>query len=135
MPASLNGIDQNEVTQLVQEVRTLVEEHYVYPGIGTEVAQLLAKGLAEGRYPADERRLADAVTADLQAVNGDKHLRLLYHDQPIGHREPGDDAEEYASMTRWAQQTCGGVATVRRLAGNVGYLDLQPVLFPIVISG
>jgi C-terminal processing protease CtpA/Prc len=128
-------MDQNEVTQVVQEVRTLVEEHYVYPGIGAEVAQVLAKGLAEGRYPADESRLADAVTADLQAVNGDKHLRLLYHDQPIGHREPGDDAEEYASMVQWAQQTCGGVATVRRLAGNVGYLDLQPVLFPTAISG
>ena len=62
-------------------------------------------------------------------------LRLLYHDQPIGHREPGDDAEEYAAMARWAQQTCGGVASVRRLAGNVGYLDLQPVLFPTIISG
>jgi hypothetical protein len=128
-------MDRSEVTRVVQEVRTLVKGHYVYPGIGAEVVQVLAKGLAEGRYPADERRLADAVTADLQAVNGDKHLRLLYHDKPIGHREPGDDAEEYASMARWAQQTCGGVASVRRLAGNVGYLDLQPVLFPTIISG
>jgi hypothetical protein len=128
-------MDRSEVTRVVQEVRTLVEERYVFPGIGAEVAQVLAKGLAEDRYPADERRLADAVTADLQAVNGDKHLRLLYHDQPIGHREPGDDAEEYAAMARWAQQTCGGVASVRRLPGNVGYLDLQPVLFPTIISG
>ena len=128
-------MDRSEVARVVQEVRALVERHYVYPGIGAEVVQVLAKGLAEGRYPADERRLADAVTADLQAVNGDKHLRLLYHDQPIGHREPGDDAEEYAAMARWAQQTCGGVASVRRLAGNVGYLDLQPVLFPTIISG
>jgi C-terminal processing protease CtpA/Prc len=99
------------------------------------VAQVLAAGLAEGRYPADERRLAAAVTADLQSVNGDKHLRLLYHDEPIGHREPGDDAEEYAAVARWAQQTCGGVARVQRLAGNVGYLDLQPILFPAVIGG
>ena len=38
-------------------------------------------------------------------------------------------------MARWADQTCGGVACVRRLAGNVGYLDLQPVLFPAVICG
>jgi C-terminal processing protease CtpA/Prc len=27
------------------------------------------------------------------------------------------------------------VASMRRLAGNVGYLDLQPVLFPAVMSG
>ena len=128
-------MDQNEVTRVVHEVQALVEARYVYPRIGAQVAQVLATGLAEGRYPADERRLAEAVTADLQSVNGDKHLRLLYHDQPIGHREPGDDAEEYAAVARWAQQTCGGVASVQRLAGNVGYLDLQPILFPAVIGG
>ena len=128
-------MDQNEVTRVVHEVQSLVEARYVYPRIGAQVAQVLATGLAEGRYPADERRLAEAVTADLQSVNGDKHLRLLYHDQPIGHREPGDDAEEYAAVARWAQQTCGGVASVQRLAGNVGYLDLQPILFPAVIGG
>jgi len=128
-------MDQHEVTRVVHEVQSLVEARYVYPRIGAQVAQVLATGLAEGRYPADERRLAEAVTADLQSVNGDKHLRLLYHDQPIGHREPGDDAEEYAAVARWAQQTCGGVASVQRLAGNVGYLDLQPILFPAVIGG
>ena len=128
-------MDQHEVTRVVHEVQALVEDRYVYPGVGEQVAQVLATGLAEGRYPADERQLAAAVTADLQSVNGDKHLRLLYHDEPIGHREPGDDAEEYAAVARWAQQTCGGVASVRRLAGNVGYLDLQPILFPAVIGG
>jgi C-terminal processing protease CtpA/Prc len=128
-------MDQHEVTRVVHEVQALVEDRYVYPGVGEQVARVLAAGLAEGRYPADERQLAAAVTADLQSVNGDKHLRLLYHDEPIGHREPGDDAEEYAAVARWAQQTCGGVASVQRLAGNVGYLDLQPILFPAVIGG
>jgi C-terminal processing protease CtpA/Prc len=38
-------------------------------------------------------------------------------------------------MARWAGQTCGGVACVRRLSGNVGYLELQPVLFPAALCG
>jgi C-terminal processing protease CtpA/Prc len=38
-------------------------------------------------------------------------------------------------VARWAQQTCGGVASVQRLAGNVGYLDLTPILFPAIIGG
>ena len=128
-------MDPNEVTRVVQEVRALVESRYVYPDVGVRVAAVLAEGLADGRYPLNESGLADAVTTDLQSVNGDKHLRLLYHDQPLSHREPGDDSEEYAAMARWAEQTCGGVGSVRRLAGNVGYLDLQPVLFPAVIAG
>jgi C-terminal processing protease CtpA/Prc len=128
-------MDQHEVSRVVHEVQALAEARYVYAAIGAQVAQVLATGLAEGRYPAGERQLAEAVTAELQSVNGDKHLRLLYHDQPIGPRAPGDDAEEYAAVARWAQQTCGGVASVQRLAGNVGYLDLQPILFPAVIGG
>ena len=82
-------MDQHEVTRVVHEVQALAEARYVYPGIGAQVAQVLATGLAEGRYPAGERELAEAVTADLQSVNGDKHLRLLYHDQPIGPVNPG----------------------------------------------
>jgi len=124
-----------ETSQIVDRVRALVETHYVFPDVGTAVSQVLGDALAAGRYPAEARSLSAAVTTDLQSVNGDLHLRLLYHDEPQAPREPGDDREEYAAMARWAGQTCGGVARVQRLAGNVGYLDLQPVLFPVVISG
>jgi len=123
------------VAQIVGQVRALVETHYLYPEIAATVCRVLAEGLAEGRYPAEEPSLATAVTADLQSVNADKHLRLLYHAEALPQRTPGDDTEEYAAMARWADQTCGGVGCVRRLSGNVGYLELQPVLFPAALCG
>jgi hypothetical protein len=126
---------ETELTDVVEQVRALVEARYLYPQVAATVSRVLAEGLAEGRYPADAPGLARAVTADLQSVNGDKHLRLNHHDEALPQRAPGDDAEEFAAMARWAAQTCGGVACARRLAGNVGYLDLQPVLFPAVIGG
>ncbi|MFZ0667844.1 MAG: S41 family peptidase [Acidimicrobiales bacterium] len=128
-------MDDEELTNVVGQVRALVEDHYVFPDVALTVTSVLAEGLAEGRYPAEASSLATAVTADLQSVNGDKHLRLLYHEQAVARRPPGDDAEEYAAMARWAEQTCGGVACAQRLAGNVGYLDLQPILFPAAICG
>ena len=128
-------MDEPELTRVVGQVGTLVEAHYVFPDVASAVSRVLADGLAKGRYPADARSLATVVTADLQSVNGDKHLRLLYHEQALPERAPGDDTEEYAAMARWAEQTCGGVACVQRLAGNVGYLDLQPVLFPAALCG
>jgi hypothetical protein len=128
-------MDQHEVSRVVSEVQALAKDRYVYPGVGEQVAQVLAAGLAEGRYPADERQLAAAVTADLQSVNGDKHLRLLYHDEVLQERTPGDDAAEYAALAGWADQTCGGVACIQRLAGNVGYLELGPILFPAASCG
>lgn len=124
-----------ETSEIVERVRTLVEAHYLFPDVAAAVSRILADAVAAGRYPTDARSLAAAMTADMQAVNGDKHLRLLYRDEAQSPREPGDDREEYEAMARWAGQTCGGVARVQRLAGNVGYLDLQPVLFPAVIGG
>lgn len=128
-------MDEAELRQVVGQIQALVEAHYVFPDIAAKVSRILAEGLAEGRYPAEEPLLAAAVTADLQSVNADQHLRLKYHAEIMPQRTPGDDAEEYAAMALWADQTCGGVACVQRLAGNVGYLDLQPVLFPTALCG
>ena len=127
----------NEVAPdtVVSRVRTLVETHYVFPEAAADISRVLAGGLAAGRYPAGARSLAETVTADLQSVNGDKHLRLLFHEEELAEQAPGDDSEQYAAMTQWAEQTCGGVGCVQRLDGNVGYLDLSPVLFPAAISG
>ncbi len=128
-------MDEAELTHVVEQVRALVETHYVYPDVAAAVSRVLTEGLAEGRYPAEVPSLAAAITTDLQSVNRDQHLRLLYHVDALTPRTPGDDTEEYAAMAQWADQTCGGVACVQRLAGNVGYLELQPVLFPAVLAG
>ena len=128
-------MDETELADVVDEVRALVEAHYIFPEAAAKVSGVLAAGLAGGRYPTDPPALATAITADLQSVNGDKHLRLVYHEDAIPPRTPGDDTGEYAAMARWADQTCGGVACAQRLAGNVGYLDLRPVLFPAVLAG
>jgi hypothetical protein len=127
-------MNTGDVTSVVEEVIGLVGEHYVDPAAAPRISQVVAAALAAGRYGADERSLADAVTADLQSVNGDKHLRLLYHADPLAGQGHGD-AEDWAVLARWAGQTCGGVASLERLPGNVGYLDIQPVLFPAAISG
>jgi hypothetical protein len=128
-------MDEAELTYVVEQVRALVEAHYVYPDVAAAVSGVLTEGLAEGRYPAEVSSLAAAITADLQSVNRDQHLRLLHHVDALPPRTPGDDTEEYAAMAQWADQTCGGVACAQRLAGNVGYLELQPVLFPAVLAG
>ena len=123
----------SELAGLITRLRDLVETRYLFPDVAATISGVLADGLRQGRYPAEEASLAAVVTADLQSVNGDKHLRLVFHEDVLAPRPPGDDSEEFAAMTRWADQACGGVACAQRLAGNVGYLDLQPVLFPAAI--
>lgn len=126
-------MQKSEVATLLDRLRTLVEQRYVFPDAAAEISRRLAAA-ADG-YPADPAALAGAVTADLQSVNGDKHLRLVHHVEPQPERTPDDDTAEYAALTAWAERTCGGVAGARRLPGDVGLLELHPVLFPAVISG
>ena len=132
-----SSLHEADPADVVSKVRALLETRYVFPDIAAAVSGVLAEGLAAGRYPSDAPELAAAVTADLQSVNGDKHLRLQYHDEALaaGTLQRGDDAGEIAFFARWAGRSCGGVARAQRLAGNIGYLDLQPILFPVALCG
>ncbi|MBV1852665.1 S41 family peptidase [Catellatospora sp. NEAU-YM18] len=121
------------MTDVITRLRALVEQHYVFPEAAADISARLAAA-ADG-YPIDPAALAAAVTADLQAVNGDRHLRLVHSPEPLPERADGDDAAEWASMRAWAERTANGVATVRRLPGDVGLLELNPLLFPAAIVG
>src|ERR1035438_468374 len=105
------------------------------PGLAAEISQQLESRLAEGCYAAmpDEESLATAVTRDLQSLNGDQHLRLLHSAAELPER--GDEAAELAAMSASADRTPGGIARAERLDGNIGCLDVRPLLFPPGLAG
>jgi C-terminal processing protease CtpA/Prc len=121
-------------SQIVARVIDLLREHYVFPDVGERVAERLAAHAAGGRYAqADPARLAALVTEDLQWVNGDRHLRLLHWTDQVP-----DETSPQARLTELtdrAEATAYGVGRVERLAGNVGYLELTPMLYPPSIAG
>src|SRR4051812_25634031 len=67
------------------EINTLIDQvtrYYVFPDVGEQVSDVLRQRLADGDYRglADEQALGDAVTVDMQSVNGDQHLFLVHRD-------------------------------------------------------
>jgi Peptidase family S41/N-terminal domain of Peptidase_S41 in eukaryotic IRBP len=126
---------QDDNDAMLGRLAELVAAHYVFPDVGATLARLLAERQAAGRYApaADKASLAELVTEDLQAVNGDKHLRLIYSAEEVP--EESDESAELAALARYAELHCDGIAGVRRLDGNIGYLQLRPVLFPPLIAG
>ena len=126
---------QEDIGSVLDRLTELVGEHYVFPEVGTAVARVLAERRAAGRYAqaTDEASLATLVTEDLQTVNGDKHLRLLHSAEEVP--DENEESEEMAAMARYAELHCGGIAAAQRLDGNVGYLELRPILFPPLIAG
>jgi C-terminal processing protease CtpA/Prc len=98
--------------------------YYVFPDKANEIAAVLRTRLAGGAYSdVDDQEFAALVTADLQSVNGDKHLRLLYsHDEvPETGQESAWDPIAYRKE---AELDAFGVRKIERLKGNVGLLEL-----------
>src|SRR5260221_11402802 len=87
-------MDEAELIEVVEQVRALLEAHYLYPGVAGTVSRALAQGLAGRRYPADASARAAADTADLQSVHGGKHPPLEPHEEPLPQRTAADDPEE-----------------------------------------
>jgi Peptidase family S41/N-terminal domain of Peptidase_S41 in eukaryotic IRBP len=128
-------MQQADITAITRELAGLVAEQYVFPSLGADLSRLLEDRLTDGRdaLVPDEESLAAALTQELQSLNGDKHLRLLHSPSELPERD--DEAAELAAMAAWAERTAGGIARAELLDGNVGYLDLRPVLFPPSIAG
>ncbi|MFJ9343019.1 S41 family peptidase [Streptomyces sp. NPDC101733] len=115
--------------QVIDETARLVTEHYVFPEIGEQLAGLLRRRLTEGAYDVDgAEELARLVTADLQSVNGDRHLSLKHHVDPVP-AEKG--AAVLESIRREFDASLGGAPRVELLDGGVAVLELAPMLFPL----
>jgi Peptidase family S41/N-terminal domain of Peptidase_S41 in eukaryotic IRBP len=118
-----------EIDDAVEKAAALVAERYVFADVAEQVRDVLRAG----HYPADLPALAEAVTRDLQSVNGDRHLRLRHHAEPIP--PVWDDTAQDEEHARQAARHLGGVARVDRLDGNVAHLVLAPSLYPVELAG
>ncbi|MFN3648660.1 MAG: S41 family peptidase [Armatimonadota bacterium] len=133
-PAAIMAATRSEV---IEGVLKALHEDYVFP----EVAEKMAAAVREkaGRKEYDSltsgEALAERLTADLQAVSRDKHLRVRYSPSPIPQpvrREP--TAADRERMRFGGQKMNGAFRKVERMAGNVGYLDFRIFMSPEVAA-
>lgn len=118
-----------EPAPVIDETARLLTEHYVFPEVAEQLVGLLRRRLAEGAYDVEAaEELAGLVTADLQSVNGDRHLRLKHHVDPVPTKEGAATLE---SMRRDFDASLGGAPRVQLLDGGVAVVELAPMLFPL----
>ena len=114
---------------VIEETVRLLTEHYVFPEIAAQLAGLLQRRHAEGAYAVDgAEELARLVTADLQSVNGDRHLSLQYHAEQVPEKQ---GAAVLESIRGDFDTSLGGAPRVELLDGGVAVLELAPMLFPL----
>jgi C-terminal processing protease CtpA/Prc len=113
-------------------IETLIKElndGYVFAETARKMEGDLRKRMAGKEYEAltSGRAFAEKLTADLQSISKDKHLRVRFSAQPLpvrkDRREP---SEAEIEENRWFNKRVNfGFEKVERLNGNIGYIDLR----------
>ncbi|MEX2971942.1 S41 family peptidase [Streptomyces sp. C184] len=98
---------------------------YVFTQRAVEVDQAIRARLASGAYDAlSGAAFCAAVTKHLQEVCPDKHLRLLWQDEPRGTESAQEDAGRAAFLALMRAEN-HGIRRCEQLDGNIGYLDVR----------
>lgn len=107
---------------LVAALQDLVRRHYI---VEDDIDAICAA--VDG-----EDATAEALTAALQSVNGDRHLRVrrAAHGAVTGL----GSAEHLERFAAEARTNAGGIAGVARLDGGVGLLTIAPYLSPVHLA-
>jgi tetratricopeptide (TPR) repeat protein len=121
----------DERATAVERVEALLAERYVFADAGVEAGAHVRARLAEGAYDGltNPTAFAEALTADLQHITADKHMRVR-HQPPStdGASERPDPLMPDSAYPEKYRVESDGIAAVEVLDGNIGYLDLR--VFP-----
>jgi hypothetical protein len=107
---------------------------YVDPELAGALERSIRARARRGAYDriVEGRALADTLTAQLQALSGDRHLRVVFSADPLPAQPwrragrgqpPGDSARAGGRRARF------GFGRADRLPGNVGYVELRSFAF------
>ncbi|MGQ0650471.1 MAG: S41 family peptidase [Gemmatimonadaceae bacterium] len=120
--------------RIIEALVAQLDRGYVYPEKVAAMAKAVRDRAARGEYARLSGALAfaDSLTAHLQAISHDKHLRVRYGDGG-GRAQP--TAEERQRMQERARADNFGIGSPERLEGNVAYLEIRSFGFPPDLIG
>ena len=124
------NIDNEEKKFIVDSLSILIEKEYVFPEIGDQIAIHLREKLESSLYDeiTDYKQFSEQITNDLRAINGDKHLALIYAPDVIKviredeKMDTNNLEEEFLGVRK---RRNFGFFNIEIMDGNIGYLRLD----------
>lgn len=122
-------IDAATRASVVESLAVNLDRFYVFPDKGKEMARDLRRRLSRHEYDAIKsgKAFADSLTAHMRAVTHDLHLSAIYSHEPVPAMRV-DERPDPVTRARDEERSRTinyGFESVKRLPGNVGYLDLR----------
>ncbi|MFF0553694.1 S41 family peptidase [Streptomyces sp. NPDC004311] len=113
--------------EIIEQALGHIDAGYVFPERTPEIGSALRGHLASGAYDGlSGPDLCRTVTAHLQEVCPDKHLRLLWVDEPLS-LEPEDQDAGRAAFLALLREENQGVRRVERLDGGVALVEITRI--------
>ena len=129
MASNRVSIDATVPKELVQRLSERLRANYIFPDVAEQICARLQEHLDDGDYDGitSGAFLAYALTHHMQQVNGDEHLWIRWHPEPLpNHEGQLRQNEEWLAQQRLeAELDNHGFRRVERLPGNVGYLEVH----------
>lgn len=113
--------------QMIGQALDRIRAGYVFPDKAVDIDAVIRRRLAAGDYDGlDGPALCETVTAHLQEACPDKHLRLLWVEEPQS-LDPQDEDEGRAAFLALLREENQGIRRVERLDGNIGLIDVRRI--------
>ncbi len=120
-------------SEVIEGVLKKLDSGYVFPDVAKKMAAAVRRRVEKKEYDriTSARALCKKLTADLQEVSRDKHLRVGFSPKPLPRRaKQGPTPKQREERRRFVARRNFGFEKVERLSGNVGYLDLRGFTSP-----
>ncbi|WDE06446.1 S41 family peptidase [Thalassomonas viridans] len=123
--------DKTEIETVARSIGGILKSNYVFPEQGDKMNALLEQNLRSGKYYDISRaqQLAQVLTEDLQSINQDLHLRVMFRPETVAEirkqQSEGSEGELLPSELKSGQRDNYGFKEVKILPGNIGYLKLD----------
>ncbi len=128
------NIDATTRTAVIDGLIKELNDGYVFAETAKKMEADLRARIKNKEYDdiTSAKAFVEKLTADLQSMSKDKHLRVRYSAQPIPVRKERrtPSAEEQARYERYNKRANFGFDRVERMDGNIGYIELRGFFDP-----
>jgi hypothetical protein len=124
-------VDAKTQHAVVAGLAAQLKSNYVFPDVAAKLATALGAKDASGGYAKanTSETFAKALSDDLTSIGHDLHFHVAYdpdfRPRTVDAQSKGFPAEEAAHMRQDIAAHSYGIDSVRRLPGNVGYMEVR----------